>query len=1165
MDGAFQGTFNTAQQTLAGMQGELRALNKVQSDISGFERQQTAVQNTEKRLAILKKEYDDISKQMKDTGESSGELETKLLKKELQIDRTSQALDKQKEALNTTTESLHKAGVNTEDLGSASQMTAGKIEELKQEQEQAAEAAEKMGVKSAEAVQNIQQALVAAGIVKLLKEITDAAFEMANEFSRAESTIAKSSGATGRELDALTESMRIVGAVVPESLADVSDVMGTLNTMTGLTGAELEALTKQTLEYARVNNEAAGQSAMTLGRLMNALDRDAAGLGLTMDQLTLAGQMSGVSVNQLSEYIIQAGPSFEEMGFGLERSIALFSSFYKAGAEPRELLSSLNILLNRMAKEGATNAEEAFNMLLEQIKAAPDILSATTIASEAFGAKVGAKVADDIRAGRFEIDEWVDAIAGAEGTLLSTAAAALTLEEEWAQASNAMKIAFESALGPSLSEASSLMAGLTETIAGFIADNPELVQAAAAFAAVLGVVVVALGAYTVAAKAAAIMSGVFQASLGPIMWVATGVAALIGVFVGLSAATREAEDEFKNLSATSRNQLNEIRALEAEYEALTAAGRGNSAEAQVLKAEIDNLTAAFERNRMTVEQVAEAHRNTMDTLRANREAAHDSIAELDNRAEATTNLVARLKELSEIEGRSNAQKEEMLTITQLLNEQVPSLNLSYNMQNDTLNQSLVAIEALNNAEIARDRRNTNRDNYNQIYRDTQNALTAEANALAQVEQATRAVEDAKTALANMPEGYIKTGSSRNFSEADAEAARQAGEYMKAQMELDELNAQLLEFQGHLAEASAEVRANQADLAHWTAELERSEAALAEFESIAEEANRSMEQMTAYTADLVVNIEALSEAYTAVYDAALTSVRGQYNLWDEVGKIAEIKAKDIMAALESQTQHWQTYNENLMTLRDRTGEVEGLSDVIASFADGSEESTAAIAAMAAMGSDDLAAMVASWQTLQAEQEAVADNIAELVTDFSNELDRLESELADTIANMNMSDEAGAAGAATIQAFIDAADRMLPQVTAAYNRIAQAASTALSSASPSGTSFNISGLPGHSSGLEYVPYDDYVARLHKGERVLTAEENDFFTIAPQLLMALAARADVTEAVNSPIGGGGMTISIGDINVGMGDGGAGSAQFGEGLKEAIIETVLEYVHDEERRAYK
>ena len=52
------------------------------------------------------------------------------------------------------------------------------------------------------------------------------------------------------------------------------------------------------------------------------------------------------------------------------------------------------------------------------------------------------------------------------------------------------------------------------------------------------------------------------------------------------------------------------------------------------------------------------------------------------------------------------------------------------------------------------------------------------------------------------------------------------------------------------------------------------------------------------------------------------------------------------------------------------------------------------------------------------------------------------------------------------------------------LAKSITSSLSISSPK---VNNQQLPGHKSGLDYVPYDNYVARLHKGERVLTAKEN------------------------------------------------------------------------------
>jgi phage-related tail protein len=235
----------------------------------------------------------------------------------------------------------------------------------------------------------------------------------------------------------------------------------------------------------------------------------------------------------------------------------------------------------------------------------------------------------------------------------------------------------------------------------------------------------------------------------------------------------------------------------------------------------------------------------------------------------------------------------------------------------------------------------------------------------------------------------------------------------------------------------------------------------------EEATDGTEGLTGALNNAESELSALADAYNEAYEAALESIQGQYDLWDQVAPAVATSAGEINAALESQISYWQSYNDNLQTLGDRAGDIEGLSEMIASFADGSTESVNAIAGMASASDEDLRAMVANWQALQQEQEDASGSLADLETDFSESMDQIQTDMEDAVTGMSLPDEATESARETIQAFIDKANGMLPQVQAAYRQLAGAASAALGLDGGSGTSMGSSqlrtpGMDGYASG-------------------------------------------------------------------------------------------------------
>ena len=98
------------------------------------------------------------------------------------------------------------------------------------------------------------------------------------------------------------------------------------------------------------------------------------------------------------------------------------------------------------------------------------------------------------------------------------------------------------------------------------------------------------------------------------------------------------------------------------------------------------------------------------------------------------------------------------------------------------------------------------------------------------------------------------------------------------------------------------------------------------------------------------------------------------MWDSAEKVVSTSAASINNALQSQITYWDNYNQNLEKLNERAADIDGLSEVIASFADGSKESVNAIAGMASASDADLAKMVENYAALKEAQDTTSESIA-----------------------------------------------------------------------------------------------------------------------------------------------------------------------------------------------
>jgi len=293
-----------------------------------------------------------------------------------------------------------------------------------------------------------------------------------NDVEESRRTLIRLTGASGQLLRTLKRDTTAVFRSVPESMGEVATAVGNLNTLLHVTDEPLRVITKSALDFARANDVNVANATLTVGQLLNRYGLSADAAVPLMDRLTVAGQATGASVTELAERLLETGPTLAQLGFSLNQQIALFSEFERRGIKTTEAAAGMNRVFTNLAREGFTDGTAAFEEFVRRIKAAPSDLAAGSIAAEAFGSRAGAKMAIDIRAGVFAIDDLTEALRNADGALADTEERSRTTTDSLKTAANDLK----GRLAPAVSVVAGTVRLLIRAIDGMVKGWEDSVE-----------------------------------------------------------------------------------------------------------------------------------------------------------------------------------------------------------------------------------------------------------------------------------------------------------------------------------------------------------------------------------------------------------------------------------------------------------------------------------------------------------------------------------------------------------------------------------------------------------------------------------------------------------------------------------------------------------------
>lgn len=1001
---------------------------------------------------------------------------------------TGQAADSAENLSEKTTETEK----NLDEAAEAARKASEEVEKFGDKSEESGKQSEESSKKSRDGIKELQGVLASAGIAATLNEIKNGFFDCSEAAAQFETS---------------TAMVATIADTSQKSLSDISKEVRTYSNETGEAASDMAEATYQAIS-ASVNTADAASFAGTATKLavggftsattavdvlttaINAYGLAASDATQLSDYLITTQNLGKTSVDQLAQSVGKVIPLASAYNVQMDNLSSAYAVLTANGIATAESGTYLKSMLNELGDTGSDVSEvllnstgKTFAQLMEQGYSLGDVMAmlgdavdgdSTTFNALWSSTEAGIGALSLFNAGADKYNSVLDSMrtsAGATEKAYSTMADTTDKSKQRMENSfNNLKISVGDVLNPALTQ---VYEGFTSVFAGmsdFVDEHPAVVAAISAIAVGVGGFTGALAAYNIATTAAKFVTEAFTATLAanPFVLAAAGIVAVTAAAVTLTGVLITQSDEYEGMTATCRDQYDELQNLNDQYNAACEQYGENSEAANSLRYQLDQLNDEFEANRQTVKEfvaecdgLVESHNKVMD-------AYNSSTSSIKEQELGTLALTQRLGELASQNSQTAASYTEMKAIIDQLNADVPGLGLTYDGVTESVDATVKAIKKAAKAQADSE--------YKAEQQQTYVDLLKEQSSLKQQIAEAEANLDAERQRRGMYQDDVTGDWVKGIWAEDSPWIAWTSDIDEYKKSLEELQAAYDENQQTLSDIKGE----------WRGVAQAVEDA--QNQTVTYDEAVSMATSSAQSA-----LDELTAAYDKAYQSARESIEGQIGLFDTMKTSSELSISDMEKAMQSQTDYLNLYSENLKKAAEY-----GLDDgLIKSLSDGSEESAGYINAiiqnieklggstegMPAAASKFVDEFNSKFEETTKAKDAFADSVAKMETDFDEKMGEIEQTMVGTVEKMEMTDEAAAAAKATIEAYCNAIRSMTGEAGSAAQAVANAAAAHLST-TPSAT------VSGHANGTVSAPEDVYIAGEEGPELIIGARGSEVF---------------------------------------------------------------------------